>query len=162
MMNRRVIFLAVPLVVALMLAFFAPPATTYAQEPDLTVNDVAEDLYCPLCSGLTVDVCQLEVCDDMKEVIAQKIAAGESEAAIQAYFIEQYGQKVVAKPSTSGFDLVAWILPFVAVGLAIIGLTLWIRSRATPPPQPIPVRAGDSAEEAYNAQLERELRRLEE
>ncbi len=140
----------------------ALPVSARAQAPDLTVNDVAEDLYCPLCAGLTVDVCELEVCDDMKEVIAQKIAAGESEKAIQAYFIEQYGQKVVAKPSTSGFDLIAWILPFVAVGIGVIGLTLWLRNRPSPQPQPIPVRPTDSTEDPYSAQLERELRRLEE
>lgn len=161
-MNRRLILLAVPLVFALALAFFAPPAPTYAQTPELTVNDVAEDLYCPLCSGLTVDVCELEVCADMREVIEQKIAAGESEAQIQAYFIEQYGQKVVAKPSTSGFDLLAWILPFAAVGLAAIGLVFWLRSRPAAQPQALPIRTTDSTEDPYTAQLERELRRMEE
>jgi cytochrome c-type biogenesis protein CcmH len=150
------------LLVAVVALFLALPVSARAQAPDLTVNDVAEDLYCPLCAGLTVDVCELEVCDDMKEVIAQKIAAGESEEAIQAYFVEQYGQKVVAKPSTSGFDLIAWILPFAAVGLGVIGLTLWLRSRPTPQPEPIAVRPTDSTEDPYSAQLERELRRLEE
>jgi cytochrome c-type biogenesis protein CcmH len=161
-MNRRLILLAVPLLFALVLAFFAPPAPTYAQAPELTVNDVAEDLYCPLCANLTVDVCELEVCADMREVIEQKIAAGESEAQIQAYFIEQYGQKVVAKPSTSGFDLLAWILPFAAVGVAAIGLTFWLRSRPTAQPQALPIRTTDSTEDPYTAQLERELRRMEE
>lgn len=140
----------------------AMPVSARAQAPELTVNDVAEDLYCPLCSGLTVDVCELEVCADMKEVIAQKIAAGESEEAIQAYFVEQYGQKVVAKPSTSGFDLVAWILPFAAVGLGAIGLTFWLRNRPAPQPEAVRVPSTDSAEDPYTAQLERELRRLEE
>lgn len=160
MMNRRLLLLAIPLFLALVLAFFAPPSISYAQDPDLTVNDVAEDLYCPLCSGLTVDVCELEVCADMREVIALKIAEGASEEEIQAYFVEQYGQKVVAKPSTSGFDLLAWILPFAGVGLAIIGLTFWLRSRAAQP-RPLPI-ATTPTEDTYTAQLERELRRLDE
>ena len=161
-MNRRLLLLAAPLFIALILAFFAPPATSNAQTPDLTVNDVAEDLYCPLCANLTVDVCELEVCADMREVIEQKIAAGESEAQIQAYFIEQYGHKVVAKPSTSGFELLAWIIPFAGVGLAAIGLTLWLRSRPAVRPRAIPIRTTDSTEDPYTAQLERELRRMEE
>lgn len=160
-MNQRLIFTGISLFLTFLIIFIAP-ATGYAQAPELTVNDVAEDLYCPLCAGLTVDVCELEVCDDMREVIALKIAEGASEAEIQAYFVEQYGQKVVAKPSTSGFDLLAWILPFAGVGLAIIGLTLWLRNRPPAQPQPIAIRATDPADDSYNAQLERELRRLEE
>ncbi len=154
--------LALPLFLAFALALLTPPTLTHAQEPELTVNDVAEDLYCPLCSGLTVDVCELEVCDDMRDVIAQQIAEGKSEAEIQAYFIEQYGQKVVAKPSTSGFDLAAWIMPFAGLGLAIVALAFWLRNRPAPQAQPAVARPDPSPEDPYAAQLERELRRLDE
>ena len=161
-MNRRLIRFALTFVVAFVFSFSAPDVPAFAQEPGLTVNDVAEDLYCPLCSGLTVDICELEVCADMREVIAQKIAAGESEAEIQAYFIEQYGQKVVAKPSTSGFDLTAWILPFAALGLGVIALLFWLRSRPRLQVVTTTDRAVSPTEDPYAAQLERELRRLEE
>lgn len=78
-----------------------------AQTPEeaVTVNEVAQELYCPLCSGLTVDVCELEVCDDMREVIQERLDAGESTEDIKSYFVEQYGQKVLGKPSTEGFHL---------------------------------------------------------
>lgn len=158
-MNRRLILAVIPILYAIVLALFAPPVPAVAQTPELTVNDVAEDLYCPLCSGLTVNVCELEVCDDMREVIAQKIAEGASEAEIQAYFIEQYGQKVVAKPATSGFDLTAWILPFTALGLGALGLFFWLRNRPQPHLAPI---APTTDADPYAAQLERELRRLDE
>jgi cytochrome c-type biogenesis protein CcmH len=160
MMNRRLIFFL--LAFTLTFAWAMPPVVTYAQEPEITVNDVAQDLYCPLCSGLTVDVCELQVCSDMREVIAEKIAAGESEEQIRTYFIEQYGQKVVAAPATSGFDLTAWILPFAGIGLALVGLLLWLRNRPTPQPQLIPIAPDSAPQDPYAAQLDRELRRLEE
>ena len=152
----------VPFVVAFAAAFFLYTPSAHAQEPQpLTVNDVAEDLYCPLCSGLTVDVCDLEVCADMRGIIKEKIAAGESESDIQAYFVQQYGQKVIAKPGTTGLDLAAWILPFAAIGLGIIGLTFWLRSRANAA-RLAPIVATPPSADPYNAQLDRELARLDE
>ncbi len=163
-MNRRIFLLLVPVVVAFAAAFFLYTPSAHAQDPDtpLTVNDVAEDLYCPLCSGLTVDVCELEVCADMRGVIAEKIAAGESEADIQAYFVQQYGQKVVAKPGTSGFDLAAWILPFAAIGLGIVGLVFWLSSRTKAAAHLAPVSETTPSSDPYSVQLDRELARLDE
>ena len=128
----------------------APPATP-------TVNDVAAQLYCPLCQGLTVDVCELQVCDDMRQTISQKLAAGESPEQIQSYFVEQYGQKVVAKPSTEGFHLTAWVMPFLFLLAALAAVVAWLRSRSAPPVRQ-PVRAASP----YDERLERELQRLEE
>lgn len=137
------------------------PGAVAAQEPTdaPTINEVAQELYCPLCSGLTVDVCELEVCADMRDVIAQKLAAGESKTQIKAYFVEQYGQKVVGHPATEGFHLTAWLVPFAALLGAAAVLVLWLRRRpAAPALQPIvPTLAPDE-----RARLERELQRLED
>lgn len=137
------------------------PGALAAQEPTdaPTVNEVAQELYCPLCSGLTVDVCELEVCGDMREVIAQKLEAGESKEQIKAYFVEQYGQKVVGHPATEGFHLTAWLVPFFALLGAAAVLLVWLRRRpAAPALRPIaPTLAPDE-----RARLERELQRLEE
>ncbi len=135
--------------------------TARAQGPQgaPTVSDVAEELYCPLCSGLTVDVCELEVCVDMRAIIADKLAAGESPEQIQAFFVEQYGQQVLGKPSTRGFDLTAWIMPFLALLLAAVGLGAWLRGRPRAVPSPA---LAPAPPDEWEARLERELRRLEE
>ena len=147
-------------VALLLFVLFFIPNSTWGQAPKdgPTVNDVAKDLYCPLCSGLTVDVCELQVCDDMREVIADKLADGESAEQIQAYFVEQYGQKVVGKPSTEGFHLTAWLMPFIGLFGAALMLFFWLRNRnlSTPVVQQVPVVPVDE----YSARLERELKRL--
>lgn len=144
---------------ALLLSVAVTPAA--AQDPGgtPTVNDVASELYCPLCAGLTVDVCELEVCDDMRGVIAERLAAGESPEQIKEYFVEQYGQKVLAKPATTGFDLTAWLVPFLALAAGAALLVAWLRQRPTVAPSRAPARA--PSDEEYHALLERELRRRE-
>jgi cytochrome c-type biogenesis protein CcmH len=78
------------------------------------VNAVAREIWCPLCSGVRLDACELKACEQMKEVIAIKLAEGEDTASIKAYFVEQYGPEVMGEPPRQGFNWLAWILPAVA------------------------------------------------
>jgi cytochrome c-type biogenesis protein CcmH len=102
----------------------APVASTDAQEvtPD-EVNNVARQLWCPLCSGVRLDACELKACEQMKDVIAIKLAEGDDTESIQAYFVEQYGPQVMGEPPREGFNWLAWILP--AVVLVLGGLVFW-------------------------------------
>jgi|GraSoiStandDraft_15_1057317.scaffolds.fasta_scaffold305414_3 cytochrome c-type biogenesis protein CcmH len=95
-------------------------STTAAQSPD--AQKLYTKLYCPLCGGVRLDVCQLKVCDDMKQVINQKLAAGESEQQIIAYFRQQYGDQVLGYPPAEGINLVPWLIPFILVALGAIAL----------------------------------------
>ncbi|HYN88175.1 MAG TPA: cytochrome c-type biogenesis protein CcmH [Ardenticatenaceae bacterium] len=150
-------------VVAVLLLVLAAGAAAplQAQEPEGVtrddVNAVADGLYCPLCTGISVDVCEIQICQQMRDVIAQKLAAGESEEQIRAYFVEQYGQKVLAQPEKRGVNLIAWVLPgaFLLAGLG--GAIMWLRSR---PDRPA-ATAFRPVADGYTERLERELQRLD-
>ena len=87
------------------------------------VNEVARQLWCPLCSGVRLDACELKACDQMKEMIAIKLSEGEDTESIKAYFVEQYGPQVMGEPPREGFNWLAWILP--VVGLVVGGYVFW-------------------------------------
>jgi cytochrome c-type biogenesis protein CcmH len=89
------------------------------------VNDVARQLWCPLCSGVRLDACELKACAQMKDVIGQKLAEGEDAGAIKNYFVAQYGPQVLGEPPLEGFNWLAWILPVLA--MAAGGLLVWSR-----------------------------------
>lgn len=124
------------------------------------INEVARELYCPTCAGINVAVCEIQACQDMRAVIATKLAAGESKEEIKRYFVAQFGQKVLAKPEQRGINLVlAWLLPGAALLAALAAALLWLRRAvaAGPPPAPAPPPLSDS----YQDRLERELQRLD-
>ena len=102
----------------------APAAAvdTSAITPD-QVNVIAREIWCPLCSGVRLDACELKACEQMKEVIAIKLAEGEDLESIRDYFVEQYGPQVLGEPPRSGFNWLAWILPVVAV--VVGGFVFW-------------------------------------
>lgn len=157
---RRQILVFLAATVAVMIAV---PAL--AQSPDDVsqdrINEIARGLYCPLCPGLTVDVCELQVCNDMKVVIAQKLAAGASEAEIRQYFYELYGPKVIGAPEKRGSGLIAWLLPGAFV-LAAIGAGIWWLRRRDVEPMLSPTDDTPTPLDDEDAErLRQELQRLE-
>jgi cytochrome c-type biogenesis protein CcmH len=139
------------------------------------INEVARDLWCPLCNGVRLDNCELQACIQMREVISQKLVAGESKDSIKAYFVQQYGDVVLGQPPREGFNLIAYIFPILAavVGLGwVVYLVLTWRKRqaatAAAPAAPRPAggtpagphKPGEDTDD-YMKRVDRELRETE-
>ncbi len=91
---------------------------------DDEVNEVAKEVYCPVCESTPLDVCETQACADWRELIRTKLANGETKQDIFNYFAEQYGDRVLASPPPRGLNLLVWIWPFVAL---IGGAFLFVR-----------------------------------
>ncbi|MDX9991520.1 MAG: cytochrome c-type biogenesis protein CcmH [Anaerolineales bacterium] len=146
-----------------LLASFAIHGAAAAQSPNPTpsdneVNQIARDLYCPVCENTPLDVCPTQACAQWRELIRLKLSEGWTEAQIKQYFVDQYGARVLSSPPTEGFSILIYIIPpiFLAIGVLIVFRTL--RSMRKPP---APAAAQiDSAEQP--ALADDYLRRVEE
>ena len=160
------------LILALLLLL---PAAVYGQDDisDDEVNQVAKDLYCPVCESTPLDVCPTQACADWRELIRTKLAAGETRQDVLDYFARQYGDGVLANPPRRGVSLIVlWVLPVLLVllgGLLFFRFLRGIRpatptavvspspdSRPTPPPRP--AAKPDEPMDEYIARVERELK----
>ena len=63
--------------------------------------------------------------DRMRNELIAGLGRDESDDLTLQGFVQKYGTTVIAAPSTTGFSLVAWIMPFLALALGL-GLTVWI------------------------------------
>ncbi len=129
----------------------------------VTVSEVARELSCRCGCSMTVDGCNHTNCPfavPARRAIDEKIASGMSKEAIIQSFVAQYGEVVLAAPTKKGFNLTAWILPFVAI-LAGAGIVRAVIKRWTRPAHE-PERL-DAAEDdvEYRARVERELKDLD-
>jgi len=123
---QRVIRLFLLALFALSLFIFALPL--WAQDNNVTddeVNEVARDIYCPVCESTPLDVCATQACADWRELIRTKLAEGQNKQEIFDYFARQYGDGVLADPPQRGVSLIIlWILPVV---LLLVGVLVFSR-----------------------------------
>lgn len=111
-----------------------------------TVSEVASQLICTCGCSMIVSDCNCGTADDIRTLIQRQIDQGMDRPGIMNYFASQYGEKVLAAPTKSGFNLTAWTMPFIALLIAIVMVTAvirrWVRSgqesgtRAMPNPSP--------------------------
>jgi cytochrome c-type biogenesis protein CcmH len=120
--------LAIVLVVALKVG----TSGSSSHSLDDRVQSVTSGLRCPVCTGETVADSSAPISQDIRAKVRQLLQAGDSNSQAKDYILSKYPGTSLSTPA-SGLGLLVWLLPVVAVGAAIIGLTLafyrW-RSRA--------------------------------
>lgn len=134
----------------------------FAQEGD-PKEQLTKEIWCPVCNGIRLDVCEQAVCEQMRDMIDQELAAGKTPEQIKADFIDLYGPVVLGEPPREGFNLVAWIAPIVllAGGIAIV---VYMTRRWTTRPAPAAAAATPASgqpapapQDPYLARVERDL-----
>jgi cytochrome c-type biogenesis protein CcmH len=92
------------------------PVSVGAQDngpTDDDVNAIAKQLFCPVCENIPLDTCGTAACEQWRGIIRDKLSEGWSEDQIKNYFVEQYGDRVLAEPPARGFNWVIYIVPLV-------------------------------------------------
>ena len=101
------------------------------------VFEVAGKLRCPVCVSESVAQSASPTSIEMRQIISEKLAAGESEEEILAYFVARYGDWILLEPPKRGFYLLLWSLPLLAalaaLGLLLARLRRWSRARPEVP-----------------------------
>jgi cytochrome c-type biogenesis protein CcmH len=120
------------LVAALAALLVAAPATASNERP--TLAELETEIVCPVCAPETLDQSNSEVAQRMKRFILARIAAGDTKLEIKDKLVAQFGEQVLASPPRRGFNLLAWVLPPVAVvlGAAVLAVLAlrWSRARS--------------------------------
>jgi cytochrome c-type biogenesis protein CcmH len=116
-------------------AFVLAATPVAASERHPTQGELEGEIICPTCHT-TLDQSDSPIAQRMKAFIVRRIAAGDKRSQIEDKLIATFGPSVVARPATHGFDLLAWLLPIVALlgAAAVVGVAAWRWSRARRPP----------------------------
>ena len=117
-------------------------------------------IMCPVCPGESIDQSQNQLAAQMRAIVAEKLAAGESEAEIKTFFVERYGDSVLLSPPERGFNLLVWIVPVVGLAAAGLAAALALR-RMRRSPTAEDEDTGDTASELSRDEREEYVRRIE-
>ena len=104
-------------------------AAQYHNEEALqkTAREIYALIMCPLCAGQTIAQSNNETSRQMRDLVLKKLRQGETKEEILEYFVSRYGERIMAKPRTEGFNVMLWFLPGVFGALAAIVIYSLIR-----------------------------------
>ena len=140
----------------LLVCLLALPATA-AQVNDEQVREIASHLRCVVCQNLSVADSPSETAGQMRQIIRERLAKGESREQVFDYFVSKYGEWILLSPPRRGFNLLVWGLPFAGVLAGLVTIVViarrWSRSRREEPV--------DAVDPVYRERIRRELGELE-
>ncbi len=89
-----------------------------AQDLDARTQAIAAELRCPVCQNESVADSPAELAAQMRTLIREKLAAGETEEQIVAYFVSKYGDWILLEPPRRGVLWLVWLAP---AGASLVG-----------------------------------------
>jgi cytochrome c-type biogenesis protein CcmH len=128
---RKLITISFVLLVAVLAA-----SAAYAVQPDEIMSDPAKEtrardlsreLRCMVCQNQSIDDSEAPLARDLRLLVRERIAAGDSDAQVIDFLVARYGEFVLLKPRLKPHTLLLWLLPPLA--LAGGGVALWMHSR---------------------------------
>lgn len=114
---------------------------------------IATKLRCPVCASLSVADSPSEMAGQMQEMINERLAQGQGEKEILAYFVSRYGEWILLEPKKTGINLLLWLLPFLGLGGAGLFAYLFLRRLPAPPAKP-----GKEPDPRYLSRLDKDLK----
>ena len=150
---------ALPILLALVAAFvIAGPVLASEQRP--TLGEIENEVNCPTCHTILA-LSNAPIAERMRQFISRRIAAGDTKSEIEDKLVAEFGEGVLAEPPASGFNLVAWVLPFVGIGLAAVAIGFlivrWRRSGRAQPAEASTEEAALNGHRKLDPELERRL-----
>lgn len=105
-------------------------ASMGASDPQSRFNDLGHKMICQCGCNQVMLECNHVGCPVspvMRNELMAGIARGDSDNLILQSFVQKYGPTVLGAPTSKGFNLLAWIMPFAVLLLGLVGTALLVR-----------------------------------
>ncbi len=93
-------------------------------------RNLSRELRCMVCQNQSIDDSEAPLARDLRLLVRERIAAGDSDAQVINFLVARYGEFVLLKPRFERQTWLLWLVPpLVLVGG---GLVLWMHGRRRP------------------------------
>jgi cytochrome c-type biogenesis protein CcmH len=129
----------------LALGFLLAAAAAGAVQPDEVMKDPAlearartlsAELRCLVCQNQSIDDSDAPLARDIRLLIRERIAEGQSNDAVRAFLVSRYGNFILLKPPFELSTLLLWLSGPLTLALGALGV-YFARRRAPAPPPPL-------------------------
>lgn len=137
-----------------------PPHSFGQKDISREYKEACDRLVCQCSCNEQLSVCAMQNCSSatpMRAEIRERLQKGETVDQIVESFVARIGKQVMSAPTMKGFDITAWIMPFAALCLGAVVVTLIVVRMARPR-----VQTADGVPAAADPRIEKELEDFEE
>jgi cytochrome c-type biogenesis protein CcmH len=130
-MSLQRAFLALAIIAAM-----AASTSVLAVQPDEIMSDavkearardLSRELRCMVCQNQSIDDSEAPLARDLRLLVRERIAAGDSDAQVIDFLVARYGEFVLLKPRLNSHTWLLWFLTPLALGAG--GIALWAHGR---------------------------------
>lgn len=136
----RLTVLSVLLGLTLVAAAHAADPAERLTDPALEARAEAlsSELRCLVCQNQSIESSDADLARDLRRLVRERIAAGDSDAAVKDFLVARYGDFVLLKPRFAGVGLVLWLLPvLLLLAGAAAARSAWRRRRESVEAEPL-------------------------
>ncbi len=108
---------------------------TFAQGLEAPLPDAAQEaraqelnkrIRCLVCQNQSIHESNAELARDLRVVVRERVAAGDTDEQAVAYLVTRYGDWVLLKPPFNGRTLLLWIGPALMLVAGMAGIALYL------------------------------------
>ncbi len=94
-------------------------------------RQLSQELRCMVCQNQSIDDSEAPLARDLRLLVRERIASGDSDAQVIDFLVARYGEFVLLRPRFEPQTLLLWLVPpLVLVGG---GLVLWLQAQRRKP-----------------------------
>lgn len=90
-------------------------------------HEISRSLRCLVCQNQSIEDSNAPLARDLRRIVRDRIAAGDSDDAVRQYLVDRYGEWVLLKPPFNWRTAALWIAPFLLFVAAAGGVATFLR-----------------------------------
>lgn len=105
------------LLAALFLLVALPAAAQHLEDrladpaQETRARDLSRELRCLVCQNQSIEDSNAPLARDLRRIVRERVAAGDSDRAVLDYLVQRYGEWVLLKPRFNAQTLLLWLGP---------------------------------------------------
>jgi cytochrome c-type biogenesis protein CcmH len=92
-------------------------------------RNLSQHLRCVVCQNQSIDDSNAPLARDLRVLLRERLQAGDTDEAANAYIVARYGNFALLKPPVQGNTLLLWFGPGIIFILALLAFWTLIRKR---------------------------------